>query len=189
MRKTYKAWLNERSEEGIADLPDGFLKECSDHMAQLRLGYNLLEKGSLRHRLATKELELLSYMLRDLLAIRQRKVLNMKPGQREEGFQMLAEDRDVLQKFLEASEARDRLLERTIHGKIEAKKTEHEKRAFAVVRILKDTPAFVSVDGVEIGPYRAGDVVSMPAPNARILVRQSYAKAIDFARGEGEDAD
>jgi DNA replication initiation complex subunit (GINS family) len=189
IRRTYRVWLKERSEKDITDLPEGFLEESSSYIAQLRSGYNLLEKSSLRYRLITKELELLCYMLRDLFAIRQRKILNMKPDQREEGVLRFADGGDALQKLLEAIEAQDSILEQIVHGKFEVDREKSEKPATAVVRILKDTPAFVSVDGIEIGPYRVGDIVSMPAPNARILIRQNYAKAIRFPKPSDNIAD
>ena len=182
---TYRMWLQERSETDIIGLPEGFLQGIADHIARLRAGYNLLEKSSMRYRLITRELELLEYMLQDLMAIRRRKILGVKPHQRvEAGFQS-TDDWDVVQKLLEAIDLQEQTLRRVVHGEMRAKRPSSGK-AFTVVRVLKEMPAFVGVDGDERGPYTAEDVVSLPTPNARMLVRQGYAEAIAVS-GRSED--
>lgn len=183
---TYGMWLQERSEKDIIRIPEGFLQGITDHIARLRAGYNLLEKSSLRYRLITRELELLEYMLQDLMAIRRRKILGVKPHQRiEEDFQS-TDDWDVVQKLLEAIDLQEQTLRRIVHGEMRAKRPPIGK-AFTVVRVLKGTPTFVGVDGDERGPYAVEDVVSLPTPNARMLVRQGYAEAI-VVSGRSEDS-
>lgn len=179
IEKTYRAWLQERAEVSITNLPEGFLQETATYFAQLRSGYNLLERSSLRYRLITKELELLTYMLQDLMAIRFRKI-GMKPHGRIEDLLQYADDWTVLQKHFEAIDAQEQMLQRIIHGELETDSAPG-RRTLTTVRILKETPAFVGIDGEERGPYMVEDVVSMPTPNARMLTRQGYAEFIAIA--------
>ncbi|MGQ9514272.1 MAG: DNA replication complex subunit Gins51 [Thermoproteota archaeon] len=182
IKRVYKVWIDERLEDSITNLPEGFFEESSNHIAQLRMGYNLLEKSSIKYRLVTKELELLNFILRDLVRIRQRKILNISPDDREEKILHLSEGEKPIQKLIEAIEEQNSLLDRVIHGELKAEMAKSKKPETMIVRILKEIPAFVAVDGVEIGPYKVGDVVSMPTPNAHILIRQKYAKAIQFQK-------
>jgi DNA replication initiation complex subunit (GINS family) len=179
--KTYRTWLQERAEATLTSLPEGFLQENAKHFAQLRSGYNLLERSSLRYRLITREMELLTYMLRDLMAIRFRKI-GMRPQGRVEELQQYADDWSVMQRLFEAIDAQERTLQHVVHGELEAIGEPGGKRLMTV-RILKETPAFVGIDGEERGPYLAEDVVSLPASNARMLTRQGYA--VFIAEGPG----
>ena len=176
MDKTYRAWLQERSEAKITNLPEGFLLENSRYFAQLRSGYYLLERSSPRYRLITKELELLTYMLKDLMAIRFRKIC-MQPNGRIEDPLQNTDDWIVLQKLFEAIDAQERILQQVVHGELE-NKGELGIQTLSIVRMLKETPAFIGVDGEERGPYMVEDVVSMPTANARMLSRQGYAEVI-----------
>jgi len=176
IQKSYRTWLQERSETKITNLPVGFLQESSKYMAQLRSGYGLLEKSSLRYRLVTKELELMEYMLRDLMGIRFRKV-GMRPHGRVEDIYPFTDDRIVMEKLFDAIGIQEQIMQRVVHGE-PIVNMEPSKRALTAVRILKETPAFVGVDGDERGPYKVEDIVSMPTPNARMLVRQGYAEVI-----------
>lgn len=176
IHKSYRMWLLERSETKITNLPVGFLQENSKYMAQLRSGYGLLEKSSLRYRLVTKELALLEYMLRDLMAIRFRKI-GMRPYGRVDDLYQFTDDWVVIQKLFDAIGIQEQILQRVVHGEPIVNR-EPSKRTFTAVRVLKETPAFVGVDGDERGPYMVEDIVSMPTPNARMLVRQGYAEVI-----------
>jgi len=176
IQKSYRLWLQERSETNITNLPVGFLQENSKYMAQLRSGYGLLERSSLRYKLVTKELELLEYMLRDLMAIRFRKI-GMVPHGRVEDLYPATDDWVMIQKLFDAIGIQEQILQRVVHGEPIVNR-EPSKRAFTAVRVLKETPAFVGVDGEERGPYKVEDIVSMPTPNARMLMGQGYAEAV-----------
>ena len=176
IQRAYRMWLQERSEAKITNLPVGFLQENSEYIAQLRSGYGLLERSSLRYKLVTKELELLEYILRDLMAIRFRKI-NMSPYGRVDDLYQFTDDWVVIQKLLDAIGIQEQILQRMVHGE-PIVNAEPSKRTFTAVRVLKETPAFVGVDGEERGPYKVEDIVSMPTPNARMLIRQGYAEVI-----------
>jgi len=176
IQRSYRLWLQERSETKITNLPVGFLQESSKYMAQLRSGYGLLERSSLRYRLVTKELEIMEYMLRDLMAIRFRKVC-MRPHEGVEDLYQFTDDWAVIEKLFDAIGIQEQILQRVVHGEPIVNR-EPSKRPFTAVRVLKEIPAFVGVDGDERGPYKVEDIVSMPTPNARMLVRQGYAEAI-----------
>jgi len=180
IQKTYRMWLQERSEAKIANLPEGFLQENSKYIAQLRSGYGLLERSSLRYRLVTKELDLLEYILGDLMAIRFRKI-SMRPYGRVEDLYRFTDDWFVIQKLFEAIDIHEQILQRVVHGELTVNR-ELNERTFTAVRMLRETPAFVGVDGEERGPYKVEDIVSMPTPNARMLARQGYAEVITTPR-------
>ncbi|MEE8168185.1 MAG: hypothetical protein V3T58_04875 [Candidatus Hydrothermarchaeales archaeon] len=67
-------------------------------------------------------------------------------------------------------------------------KVEEEEQIKAVqskttVRILKDLPSIVGVDGHVYGSFKQEDVVTIPEPNARVLINQGVAEQIDVEAG------
>ncbi len=49
----------------------------------------------------------------------------------------------------------------------------------ATIRLLKDLPSIVGVDGNVYGSFKKEDVVTLPEPNAKVLVSQDAAEYID----------
>ena len=50
-----------------------------------------------------------------------------------------------------------------------------------VLRFLKAIPAIIGADMKTYGPFAAEDVASVPAENAKILVKQGFAAAIEVS--------
>lgn len=48
------------------------------------------------------------------------------------------------------------------------------------VRILKDLPSIVGADGKVYGAFKQEDVITLPEPNARVLIGQGAAEAIEI---------
>ncbi len=48
------------------------------------------------------------------------------------------------------------------------------------IRMLKDLPPLVGVDGRTYGSFKKEDVVTLPEPNAKVLVNQGAAEYVDF---------
>jgi DNA replication factor GINS len=59
--------------------------------------------------------------------------------------------------------------------KVEAK----EKPKKRVLRFLREVPAIIGADMKSYGPFKPEDVASVPAENAKILIKQGLAAEVE----------
>ncbi len=52
-------------------------------------------------------------------------------------------------------------------------------RTRVTLRFLKPVPAIVGIDMKSYGPFQVEDVASVPSENARVLVKQGYARPVE----------
>jgi len=182
MQRLVKAWLAEREGGGLEPLPHGLLEEVSSYLAELRSGYSLLEKGSLRQRLIDGELELTEFIIRDILSIRVRKML-LAAAERKPVNLESSDDWEVLRSLLEAAEEAETLTRAAVHGEQRPMQGgEQPAQLLVAVRVLKEVPGFVGVDGKTYGPFAPEEVAAMPAVNAKILARGGFIQTLSVPR-------
>jgi hypothetical protein len=68
-----EAWMKERHGAGLQPLPEGFYAEMTGYVSELREQTRMLDRGSMRGRIAEKERENAERMLRELSGLRLRK--------------------------------------------------------------------------------------------------------------------
>jgi DNA replication factor GINS len=118
------------------------------------------------------EVENAKHLLEDILKARELKLLVASVGMasnREAPENMLPEER----KFLEAVAG---MIKDFRSRRLELSKEEPENRSN--VAFLEDLPAFVGTDMKEYGPFRKGDMASLPEDVANLLVEKSAARRI-----------
>jgi len=71
--------------------------------------------------------------------------------------------------FRRAAEERERLIR-------EIERLKKVRITMVTVKFLKDMPSFVGVDGKTYGPYKTGDIASLPEANAAVLVERKVAE-------------
>ncbi len=54
-----------------------------------------------------------------------------------------------------------------------------ETKKKRVLRFLKEVPAIIGVDMKPYGPFKPEDVASVPAENAKVLVKQGLAVEVE----------
>jgi len=77
---------------------------------------------------------------------------------------------------------RENILDKTLKGKIDEKESKEEKKTeipTITVRILKDLPPIVGIDGKIYGEFKVEDIVTLPKPNAEVLIKQGVAQRIN----------
>jgi DNA replication initiation complex subunit (GINS family) len=103
-----------------------------------------------------------------LLREKRRKVLEKVLGQGEIGGE-------------EAAEEMSGEVEEHDHGE-EAAEGLEGREEYVTVRILKDLPSIVGVDGKVYGAFKKEDVVTLPRANAETLVNRGAAEKIDLGK-------
>lgn len=58
------------------------------------------------------------------------------------------------------------------------KETPRQKIELVTVRILKDLPSIVGIDGKVYGEFKEADVVALPKPNGTVFIKQGVAEEV-----------
>jgi DNA replication initiation complex subunit (GINS family) len=144
-------------------------------------------KGVDTSKLALKiaEYENIKNMVSDLYETRERKIVSnalyyVKSGDEVDAENLTREEEEVLRKIVELlREKRRQVLEKALEGGEEAAK---EKQEHVTVRILKDLPSIVGVDGRVYGAFKREDIVSLPRANAETLINRGAAERVDVSK-------
>lgn len=155
----------EKAGNKLAELPEDFFENVKSYLDK---------KGNIsKEREDVWELDSARRTLQDLLEIRERKILilalyNVRSG--VVSVNMTPEEKEFYERLVEGIKD------------FQAKKKEildgmPEKRQ--VIAMLEDMPEFVGINMKTYGPFKKGDVATLPEENARLLVDKSMARKID----------
>lgn len=183
----------------LQDLGKDFYLELGGYLADTLGGLKEAKKGDtsiLALRLA--EFENIKNIISDLYETRERKIVSsalyyVKSGDAVEAKNLVREEEEVLKKIVELLRSRRRevldkvlggegLAQESKPGKKEEKKTLPQpsaKQEFLTVRLLKDLPPLVGVDGRVYGAFKTEDLVSIPRANAETLINRGVAEKVD----------
>jgi len=135
------------------------------------------------------ELENLRNIIIELYEAREKKIVSnalyyVRTGEKIELENLSKEEEVFLKKIVEIIKShREYILDKTLKGKIEDEKESKEEKRTEIptitVRILKDLPPIVGIDGKIYGEFKVEDIVTLPKPNAEVLIRQGVAQRIN----------
>ncbi|MFX1278587.1 MAG: hypothetical protein ACFFA3_04170 [Promethearchaeota archaeon] len=57
---------------------------------------------------------------------------------------------------------------------------EKEEVDFIILKFIKETPPLVGIDLINYGPFKEGDLASIPSQNAKILLLEKFAEKVDI---------
>ncbi len=135
------------------------------------------------------ELENLRNIIIELYEAREKKIVSnalyyVRTGEKIELENLSKEEEEFLKKIVDIIKShRENILDKTLKGKTEDEKESKEEKKIEIptitVRILKDLPPIVGIDGKIYGEFKVEDVVTLPKPNAEVLIRQGVAQRIN----------
>jgi DNA replication initiation complex subunit (GINS family) len=166
--------------------------------------YSLLkeycDEASRKHSGHSKELENIKKIANDIYETREKKiVLNAlyyaRSGEDIETENLSIEEEEMLRRIIKIlSVQRSDVLEKIISGKAQGKAVMQEVSYEAVptvtIRILKELPPIVGVDGKTYGSFKVEDIVTLPEPNAEVFISQGFAEVLkigDLKEKKGSD--
>jgi DNA replication factor GINS len=177
-----EAWKRERHGTELQPLPEGFYSEMTGYVSELREQTRMLDKGSMRGRIAEKERENAERMLRELSGLRLRKVVEAElDGAAVAGSSLTREERALqadLRRLLSSHEDRLKSILMGRPPKVEAKPPPGP--GLKVVRFLQAVPAIMGIDMKTYGPFKPEDIASIPSENAENLIRRGIAKEVEI---------
>jgi DNA replication factor GINS len=166
-------WKAERDSPDLLSLRDSFLQNVREYIEQVLEQQRSKEITSLQRQLIETELANLQFMMKSLLQMRVQKIL------------LLVMDQEVDYDLLTRSERRfvDQISRNLTSVLMPADElftplqTESSSQ-LQLIRFLEDHPQLVGVDLKTYGPFRADDLATLPAENARLIIRKNQAEPV-----------
>jgi DNA replication initiation complex subunit (GINS family) len=155
----------ERISKKLAQLPDRFLMEVLEYLSKKE--EMAKEKGD------KWELQTAKQRFQSIMQLRERKILNFTLSFVRSGAvpeNMMPEERELFDSVVKRV--------KDFHEK-RGKAMTGEKSAFKTVAFLQELPQFVGIDMGYYGPYRQGDIATVPEDNARVLVEKGAAEPVE----------
>ncbi len=177
------AWRRERHSEDLQPLPEGFFAEMSEYASRLREQTRMLDRGSMRGRIAERERENAEQMLRELFQLRLRKiVVSELNGATIAATVLTPEEKRLHADLRRLLAGHSERLKNILLGRapsVEARTLPGSR--VKVVRFVKPLPAIIGIDMKTYGPFKPEDVASIPLENAENLIRRGIAKEVEIS--------
>ena len=160
--ETIRKIIEEEKASGkLAKVPEDFFKEARTY----------LDKKSQIGR--DWELESAERRLQEIIEIREKKIINLAlyaSRTKVEPENLTQEEQELFNKILSAFKAFKEALEKSMG----------EKAREDLVVVLKDLEEFVGIDMQAYGPFKSGDISTMPKANADLLIKKEIARKLEI---------
>jgi DNA replication factor GINS len=203
----YAAWKREIDNNLLGGLPRDFYVRLADYLKHIR-EENSLDNKSVKANLLEHEAQNVFRMLKELLDARYNKIaktitdsqklpselLTIDEVKMSENFlafsgdyekfsQKLLQDQVQIQEKSNVPQAQTQVLApaQAMAAPIIVKVISELSRKRAVLRFIKNIPGIIGSDMKTYGPFVAEDVASLPAENAKMLVKQGLAVLIEVS--------
>jgi DNA replication initiation complex subunit (GINS family) len=192
----YAAWQHEVENASLQPLPVDFYARLSDYLRRIRDETRALDKKTLRAILLEREQRNVSRIVKELLRARfQKLVKTIGENQKIPSDLLTAEETKICESVVAFAEAYRALTKNLMEGQtltikpatieeLAASSEELEKPTphhRVALRFLKAIPAIIGGDLKTYGPFAVEDVASVPAENAKILVKHGLAVVVEVS--------
>lgn len=131
------------------------------------------------------EFENIKAVINDIYEMREKKIVGsalyyVKSRDATSANNLTAEENSMLKKIIEILEQeRLSILKKAIPTSTDSNPQEGKPKN-VTIRMLKDVPSIVGVDGKVYGAFKKEDVVTMPDANAEVFIKQGAAEKIEI---------
>jgi len=175
----YEAWRKERENAEVQPLPKDFFSRLAHYVKRLREEGRMLDEKTTRARLLLHESKNAKKLSGELIRLRYEKVLRKAMAGESVVKEGLTEEEERLYKEITSSaEAYQNLLKGVLSGRSPSLEVK-EKAKKRVLRFLQEIPAIIGADMKTYGPFKPEDLASVPAENAKILIKQGLAVEVE----------
>lgn len=161
-----KIFEEEKNSQGLTKLPDDFFEQISEY----------LDKKSklIRDESDQWSLDSIKRRLRSIFERRERKILNSSHGFIDSGVgpeNLTPEEAKFFESIVECIRS---------FGKEREQGFEKNHEPLVLLTILQDVPRFVGMNLRNYGPFRKGDVATVPEPNANLMIEKGMAERTEI---------
>lgn len=202
MKTLMEIYRKERTSPYLQDVGKDFYKQLESYINEIYSKYEEHSKKGEISKLTVllDEFKNIKAVINDLYEIRERKILlnalyYVKSGEEVAVENLTSEEEAMLKKIAGIlREQRSSVLEKIISEKAAAEMRMPEtkekqvtlKEKMITIRMLKDLPPIVGVDGRVYGAFKEEDVVTLPEPNALVFINQGVAEQIKLEARSSE---
>jgi len=167
--------------EEIQPLPKDFYIRLTKYVRKIREEQRMLDEKTVKGSLMKKEEENVRKMVKELIQTRYEKITRLTKKDEAASIAHLTQEEEGW--FQESSlqfESFKKLVEKLLQGRLK-KDEEKPRNGLVVVRILREIPEIIGIDMKTYGPFKPEDIASLPAENARTLIKQGAAIEVEAA--------
>jgi len=185
----YSVWRLETENAALGSLPSDFYVRLSTYLCRLKEETQLIDTKGLKARLLECERENAVRMTKELTSARHRKIAKMLVASKKVPLESLAVEERAFYCGVEPSSAefgkfvqdlsQGQLIKISVEAPAGAPSEFQAARTRVTLRCLKPVPSIIGVDMKSYGPFLVEDVASVPVENAKILIKQGLAKAVE----------
>ncbi len=155
---------DEESSTKLSKIPDDFFEKAQDHIKSK-------EESVKTDPAASQEFQNLKHRLRFIMEVRERKILNMALYSVRTGLppeNLIASEKTFFGSVLDALKKFKQFREDVLHPKYNV--------SLKVIAFVEDVDAFMGDDTASYGPFKKGDIASVPENNAEMLITGAKAE-------------
>jgi DNA replication initiation complex subunit (GINS family) len=185
----YAAWRLENENAELGSLPADFYARLSNYLRRNKEETQMLETKGMKATLLEREGVNAARMAQELTSTRYRKLAKMLVAGKKVPIDSLATEEQVFYGSVAPSaEAFAKFAEEISHGQLVKINIQTQTgpapepqmvHTRVTLRFFKPVPSIIGADMKSYGPFLVEDVASVPSENAKILIKQGLAKAID----------
>ncbi len=159
-----KVMMDERNSTKLTELPENFFAEV---MAYLE------SKAKLRQNKEDAwEFESAKRLVQDILEIREKKVVNLALYHVRSGIspgKLTNEEKELFDSVVESAKTFQKRMKETLSGR---------REKLVLIAMLDDVPEFMGTDMKSHGPFKKGDMVTLPEETAEFLISKGLGQRV-----------
>ncbi len=192
--KIVELWMGEIEKEDLQDLEDLQLTKMTQYLSKVRMLLTETKAGNdIQADLYTQEILNIEFMMKDLLMLRRRKILNaVKLQRRPLGSMVLAEE-ELYNRLSRGYEKHSEFINESLSGAPKAtlrrgKDDRHiedsEETDYILVKFQRAIgEPFLGIDEMTYGPFKKEDIATIPSENAKSWLQDGTVTRLSTEEG------
>ena len=177
----YAAWRAEIENPQLGSLPSDFYSRVAEYLRRIKEENRMLDKKAVKSILLEHEQSNTRRMAHELIWARYRKIVKMiVEGHKAPLDWLTTEENKLCSGLVPSTDSYTKFAHNLLQGQVSKVETEtaiaHKR---VVLRFVKAVPSIIGADMQTYGPFSVEDVASVPVENAKILVKQRLAEAVE----------
>ncbi|MEM4719484.1 MAG: hypothetical protein QXG18_01300 [Candidatus Pacearchaeota archaeon] len=175
----YEILRKERYNEDLQQLPKDFIKEVFEYLKEKKeLSEKKEDLFSEAINKEKKRFENSKAVFREILMRRKKKILNLAFVASETGISkrdfenMLPHEKELFENVVKSLEKTEKSINEEMVGDV-------LQDNFMLVRFLEDVPAFLNMEGEELGPFHKGEIANLEKEIAEILKKDKKIEILE----------
>jgi DNA replication initiation complex subunit (GINS family) len=183
-QEIYDILRKEKYNEALQQLPERFFIELARYMAEKREMVKKETKSIFSDtiNMTRKQLENTMSIIREIITLRERKVLNLALVSSKTGISkrdienMLEHEKELFETITKKLEENQIKMDKILSNEKEEGK---DLKNNLMIRFKEPVTKFLDLEGKEMGPFKQGDIANLPEEIAKILIGDKKAEEIE----------